>query len=372
MNLLNSHFILNNKRYAWIDYDRGISIILVTFRHCFEGLLNSGVDLKSYPYLGYLNVFLFGFRMPLFFIASGLFISSSLNKKGLSTYSSNRIKLILYPLLVWGSIQISLQMLFSSHSNSVVHPIDFFNLLINPRKEGQFWYLNALFFVGLIYAFLKEVVRLQLFHQIIIGFSLYFFLSFIRAANLDFGLLMDIFQYYIFFAIGDALSGFIQHDKTSTFLSSWKLFVILLSLFLFVQYFFTKINLSNNSDYHVEHKMPFFFFLVAVVGCSFSFNISFLLKRYNKFSFLRVIGYHSVHMYCMQIIIMAMVRLVLMKLFGISYPPLLLLLVLFSGVVLPIVIYNIFLRFNLWWFFSLKKPVEDIRYLTSKRPVSMD
>ena len=81
MNLFNSQFILNNKRFGWIDYDRGISIILVTFRHCFEGLTNAGVDLNSYPFLGYLNVFLFGFRMPLFFIASGMFISSSLKKK---------------------------------------------------------------------------------------------------------------------------------------------------------------------------------------------------------------------------------------------------------------------------------------------------
>ena len=40
---------------------------------------------------------------------------------------------------------------------------------------------------------------------------------------------------------------------------------------------------------------------------------SFLLKRYNKFLFLRVIGYHSVHMYCMQIIIMALIRFILLQ-----------------------------------------------------------
>jgi fucose 4-O-acetylase-like acetyltransferase len=372
LNLFNSTFILTNKRFAWIDYDRGISIILVTFRHCFEGLMNSGIDLNAYPFLGYLNVFLFGFRMPLFFIASGLFVSSSLKKKGLLSYSNNRFKLILYPLLVWGTIQISLQLLFSSHSNSEVHPIDYIYLLINPRKEGQFWYLNALFFVGLIYAYLKEVARLKLFHQITIGFCLYFLLSFIRSANLDFGLLMDVFQYYVFFAIGDALSGYIHHDKSSNILSSWIFFAFLLFIFLFVQYFFTKINLSNHSDYYVQHKMPFFFLLVAAVGCLLSINISFLLKRYNKFPFLRVIGYHSVHMYCMQIIIMALVRLLLMKIFGITFPPLLVLLVFFSGIFLPIIIYNLSLRFNLWWLFSLNKPVDDIRFLTSKGPVLSD
>ena len=371
MNLFNSQFILNNKRFAWIDYDRGISIVLVTFRHCFEGLANAGVDLNSYPFLGYLNVFLFGFRMPLFFIASGMFISSSLKKNGLKIYSNNRFKMIFYPLLVWGFIQISLQIIFSSQVNSEIHLIDYFNLLVNPRKEGQFWYLHALFCIGIVYAFFKEIIKFTLVHQIIVGFVFYFLLSIIRSANFDLFFLMDFFQFYIFFAIGDLVSGLMKNDKTSMVLSSWKLFFVLFSIFVFVQFFFTKINLFNHSDYYVQHKMPIFFLLVASVGCLFSFNISFLLKRYNKFLFLRVIGYHSVHMYCIQIIIMGLIRSILINYFGITYPPLLVFVILFSGVILPIIIYNVFLRFNLWWFFTLKRPVEDINFLTSKNIISV-
>ena len=370
MNLFNSKFILNNNRFGWIDYDRGISIILVTFRHCFDGLEKSGVDLNSYPILGYLNIFLFGFRMPLFFIVSGIFISSSLKKNGLKSYANNRFKLILYPLLVWGFIQISLQILFSSHINSEIHSIDYLYLLINPRREGQFWYLHALFLIGIIYALLKETIKLSLGYQIILGFIFYFLLILLRSFNLDLWFLMDFFQYYIFFAIGDVVSGLIKTDKTSSFLSSWTIFFILCTIFIVIQFQFTKLNILNHSDYFVEHNMPFFFLLVASVGCLFSFNISFLLKRYNIFSFLRVIGYHSVHMYCMQIIVMSLIRFILINYVGISNPPLLVFLILFSCVIFPIIIYNIFLRLNLWWLFSLKKPVEDIRSLTSKNRIS--
>ena len=372
MNLFNSKFILNNKRFGWIDYDRGISIILVTFRHCFDGLENSGVDLNSYPLFGYLNVFLFGFRMPLFFIVSGVFISSSLKKNGFKLYANNRFKLILYPLFIWGFIQITFQILFSAHVNSEIHPIDYLYLLINPRREGQFWYLHALFLIGIIYAFLKETIKLSLVFQIILGFVLYFLLIILRSFNLNFWFLMDFFQYYIFFAIGDAVSGLMKNDNTFRFLSSWSIFVILCSLFLVIQFYFTKLNLLNHSDYYVEHNMPIFFLLVASVGCLFSFNISFLLKRYNVFSFLRVIGYHSVHMYCMQIIIMGILRILLINYFGVTYPPLLIFVILFSGVILPIIIYNLFLRLNLWWLFSLKKPVDDIRFLTSKNNISAE
>ena len=91
MDFFNSKYILSNKRFGWIDYDRGISIILVTYRHCFESMEKAGLDLKSYPFLEYINVFFFGFRMPLFFIASGIFITGSMRKRGLNAYSKNRV-----------------------------------------------------------------------------------------------------------------------------------------------------------------------------------------------------------------------------------------------------------------------------------------
>jgi fucose 4-O-acetylase-like acetyltransferase len=42
-------------------------------------------DLNAYPYWTYFGAFFFGFRMPLFFIISGLLVGRSLTKKGLPT-----------------------------------------------------------------------------------------------------------------------------------------------------------------------------------------------------------------------------------------------------------------------------------------------
>ena len=63
---------------------------------------------------------------------------------------------------------------------------------------------------------------------------------------------------------------------------------------------------------------------------------------------------------------MSVTRLVLMKFFGITYAPLLIILVLISGLMLPMIFYTICLRLNLWWLFTLKKPVEDIGAITGK------
>jgi len=367
MNLFNSGYILSNKRFGWIDYDRGISIILVTYRHCYEGMENSGMKMHDYPILEYLNYFLFGFRMPLFFIASGIFVGGSLRKRGLGAYSKNRVQTILYPLLVWGIIQISLQILFSAHTNSSMSVRNYLDLLIDPRTTGQFWYLNALFCVGILYSFLKVKAKMQLWHQILLGLALYFFGAYLRTTPVYIGFAMDICKFYFFFALGDAVSGYIMSEKAAKTFTSWKFVVPMLIAFFSIQYIFTDINLDRGSDYFVENNMPFFFLLVAVVGCTVSMIVSFSLKRYQAAPFLRVVGYNSVHIYCMQIIAMSVTRLFLTKILHVENIPIIFGISLLCGVMIPMIFYNICLRLNMWWLFTLKKPEEEINYLSSMK-----
>lgn len=367
MDFFNSKYILSNKRFGWIDYDRGISIILVTYRHCFESMEKAGLDLKSYPFLEYINVFFFGFRMPLFFIASGIFITGSMRKRGLNAYSKNRVQSILYPMLVWGVIQISLQILFSAYTNSDVTPVSYLYLLIYPRATGQFWYLNALFCVGIIYAVLKAKLKFELKHQLILGLILYSICAYINTTTLNIGFAIDICKYYLFFAIGDAISSYMLEEKTAKVFTSWKVILPLFIAFITIQYFFTKINMAEGNNYYVENHMPVFFLAVALVGCAISIALSFTLKKYQALPFLRVVGYNSVHIYCMQIIAMSVTRLVLMKFIGITNVPLLALLILMGGLIIPMITYNICLRLGMWWLFTLKKPEEEINYLAASK-----
>ncbi|MBS1741510.1 MAG: acyltransferase [Bacteroidetes bacterium] len=367
MDLFNSKYILSNKRFGWIDYDRGISIILVTYRHCYESIEKAGFNMHEHPILEYINVFFFGFRMPLFFIASGIFVSGSLRKRGLAPYQKNRVQTILYPMMIWGIIQITLQMLFSGYTNSDVTPISYLYLLIDPRSTGQFWYLNALFFVGIIYSFLKVKFNAKLWHQMVLGLVLYFFAAYISTTTHDIGFLKDICKYYLFFCIGDMVSEYMLSEKAARQFTSWKFVLPLFIGFMATQYFFTKINLAEGDNYYVENRMPFFFIIVALVGCAISMCASFSLKKYEGLKFLRVVGYNSVHIYCMQIISMSVARQFFFKILHINYLPLLVILVLSCGVVIPMLVYNICLRLNMWWMFTLKKPEEEIQYLQDQR-----
>src|ERR1700749_798542 len=110
MDPFNSQFILKEKRWLWIDYDKGISIMLVGYGHCMATLSGHVPDLSNYWFFNYFGVFFYGFRMPLFFIISGLLVGRSLDKKGLNGYIGDRTNNILYPLLIWGFIEVTLQL----------------------------------------------------------------------------------------------------------------------------------------------------------------------------------------------------------------------------------------------------------------------
>lgn len=363
--------LLDNKRQSWIDYDRGISIILVTYRHAYEMLLHAGLNFDQFPMIGYVNVFLFGFRMPLFFITSGIFLSSSLEKKGLKSYNFSRFQNILYPMLIWGMLQISIQVAFSGYTNFSHHSFDYIWLVIDPRRTGQFWYLHTLFFVGMLYAFLKIKFRFSSAIQIPIGILMYVALALIRQKGIYLGFAMDILQYYIFFSLGDLVSTTIRKKENNRYFASIVLFLILLPIFCLVQYNFAAINIQEGSNYYVEHKMPLFFVVIALVGCALSINISFLLDKYNMAGYLRIIGYHSIHIYCMQIIIMAATRTVLLKAFDNIPAPLVLTLIIVVGLILPIFCYNLLMGLNCWWLFSPKKAISSQKQVAPKTIVNL-
>ncbi len=366
MDLFNSKQVLSEKRWLWVDYDKGISIILVGYGHCLSVLSGHVSDFDKYPLFNYIGTFLFGFRMPLFFIVSGLLVGGGLKKKGLIKYISNRANNLLFPLLVWGFIEISLQLVAARYGSSTTEKnIGFYRylqLLTDPRETGHFWYLNTLFCIGVTYATIKAKISVRPLVQIFFGLALYALSAYIHLNNLQAGVITEISEYYIFFAIGDSVSK-LMLDKTSVErLSTWKLFVPLLIVFIIMQYYFTIINLKH-PDYNnrfVEVKMPFFFLIEALIGCATSISFSFLLQKHKWFTWIRVVGYYSLFIYVMQIITMSFAQVLFQKFIKVNYTPALIALVLLSGICLPIIFYNLCIRWNFWWLYTFKKPHKDV------------
>jgi hypothetical protein len=305
--------------------------------------------------------------MPLFFIVSGLFVGASLRKKGLNNYISDRFKIIFYPLLVWGTIQITLQLQFAPYVNAHREVIDYLNLIIYPRKIEQFWYLNALFVVGVIYAFIKVKLKLTSLQHLAVALVFYGIGGYLHAIKTGAFIFTDVFHYYLFFAVGDNISQFVLNKEKAKYFTEPKYVFPVFVLFLITHYFFTKINLRHNQDFYIEHYMPLFFLVVALTGCCFIVQISFLLEKTGFLKFLRVVGYHSLFIYVMHLIVLAATRTLLTHVFDVNSVPLLLGAGILMGITLPIIIYNILSKAGAWWLFSLKKPVDELTYKNEEK-----
>lgn len=352
-------------RLGWIDYARGFAIIFVVYRHMFEGLKNTkilqevGINIGSYLILEKINIFLFSFRMPLFFIVSGLFIHSSLVKKGLNVLIENRLRTILYPYFVWGIIQIAIGVLFSAYTNTEKSFSEIAYLFYSPRNVGQFWYLYSLFNVAVLFAYLKVKLKLQAMHQLAIGLIFFFLSTFFSQNHIDLGFISDILHYYFFLALGDAISQSMLKGRLHEFFFSHKAAGLLLLPFLVSQYYFLSVNLEHSAEspkyLFVEHYQPFIFLIIALTGCAFVISLSSLLDKYKVANWLRYLGVHSLYIYVMHVIVFAAVRVFMTKVLHIYDVYLLMLVCITAGLIIPVLFYRLTQRMGLRYLFSLEK-----------------
>ncbi len=364
---------MKSGRLKWIDYARGIAIMLVCYRHVFEGSKEAGIPVGNYQFLEYFNIFLYSFRMPLFFILSGLFISASMQKRGLKLFIESRARTILYPYFVWGVLQFTLQMLFTKYTNYHPTAASYLDLLYRPRECAQFWYLYALFNVSVLYSFSKYVLKISVVNNIILGIVFFYISALIYQRNISTGLLFDILHYYIFFSIGDLASRYILDEERQKTFGSVKLLALSLIPFAAGQVYFLLENLNHSTRkyMHVEFYQPFVFLLIALIGCFFVINLTFFLQKKDILRWITVLGRHSLYIYVAHVIVFAFTRIVLHKFFGIQNVAVIILTGMASGLLVPVLLYRLAVRLNIAWIFTLeqsRKP--EISVPTGNKPVT--
>ncbi len=140
-------------RIAWLDYARGIAMVLVVYGHCFRGLTNSGIASGS-SVLGTVDYLIYTFHMPVFFLISGILAARSPVRGGASFWLS-KVEPIVWPYLLWMSVEIVVLTMFSGVTNEGKVPFGLSTYLFHPASP--FWFLYALF---VSYVFLAYACRL--------------------------------------------------------------------------------------------------------------------------------------------------------------------------------------------------------------------
>lgn len=339
---------LKKSRLHWVDYLKGIAIILVVYRHSLLGIERSGAYVPQY--LVNANMIFYSFRMPLFFILSGIFVSRSLAKKTVQQFIASKFETLIYPYFIWVFIQVSLQIILSGYTNSERSLIDYTYIFYQSRNLDQFWYLPALFNATAVYVLIKRFVTQKWWILLAIGMGFYFLSSHLQQISM----ISDWMEFFIFFALGDTISTFFFQERVQQFFKNYSTLLLALPVFVFVQIYYLNHPVIQDLTYPLSQLQ---FLAIALTGCFTMLAFSFRLQCWNVFSWLRVLGYHSLFIYVMHVMVAALIRTILAHVFGLHNVPVTLVLCIIGGSVIPVIIYNLFILNNIGWFlFTFKKP----------------
>ena len=132
-----------SSRIAWVDHAKGLSIILVVMMHSTLGV---ELALGSHSFMGDVVAFAAAFRMPLFFMISGLFLARALERPW-ARYLDDKVLHFAYFYVLWSLIQIGIRLAVPNEGN---HGVSLHDLLMIPLEPyGTIWfiYVLAVFFV---------------------------------------------------------------------------------------------------------------------------------------------------------------------------------------------------------------------------------
>lgn len=288
-------------RTDWVDYAKGIGILLVVYGHVARGLFNANIDMPT-AFYHMADSVVYSFHMPLFFFLSGLFFYRSFSKRGAKKLMFSKVDTIFYPYVLWSLLQGSIEAVLSNYTNGNVSFSDVFALLWEPR--AQFWFLYALFFVFLVssvvYSIGSKALGMGLF---VVTVLLYVFASFLP----DVTLINFLTQNLVFFSLGVI---FTQYALDRFFKSGAALGVTLI-LFAFIQWVYHGLWGMDYSQRGAESL------IVAICSIAFVTSLSITISK-GSFGFLKTLGVASMSIYVMHILAGSGVRVVLTKGMGIE------------------------------------------------------
>lgn len=313
-----------SERLAWVDFAKGFAIILVVYRHIMIGIERAGLDV-DYVYV-VANEIVFTFRMPLFFILTGIFIEKSLGRRKSREFVSNKFDTLMYPYLIWATIQVTIQVVMSNFTNANRGALDYLYILIQPRAIDQFWYLFALFNVSILFLLIYKYTNLKRVYLVLLAIVLHYLSQYVS----DYSLIHDTLYYFIFLCVGYITSHFLLDFNFYKKFNPYLTFLIILPIFVATQIYWL-----NNQPLNI-----FVLTTISLLGSAMAINISILGSKIPYFNFFAYAGKYSLYIYVLHVIVSAAARIVFIHFFNIQNVPFLLITGIVVGTILPIVIYK--------------------------------
>ena len=337
--------IASISRVEWVDTAKGFGIILVVFGHALRGLISSGI-IPATPTFRFVDGWIYGFHMPLFFFLSGLFLYRSTTKPW-TEFAVDKIRTIVYPYFVWSVITLLIKGAVGGLANHPETISESPSLFFKPID--QFWFLYALFILLMVSSAALKLgcSSLTIFVSAILVYPGLFSIPLLGS-----GILIETRFQAVYLALG-LLCGGEQNIRTISDASVRSLMLVgaggvMLS------------SLAGWSELPPWSELPYgnafrarFAFAVSGIGAVVALAI--LAEKANFGSSVRFLGRRSLEIYVAHMIASAGARIALLKLAHISTPLPQLALGTLVGLYVPIAIALLFERVGFQFGFVFPK-----------------
>ncbi len=326
-------------RSLWVDYAKGIGIILVVYGHVAHGIFSAGLNMDKSMFMLVESV-IYSFHMPLFFFLSGLFFLASMERRGAVSLLRSKVDTILYPYVIWSLLQGMTEVALSHYVNGHTTVGQVLSLAWSPR--AQFWFLYVLFFAFALATLLFRRSSIIWGSSIFIGSIIFYFFGWILP---NIYLINMLSHFFVYFTAG-VFAAFLL-CKFDSFETKW--LIPFLALFVFSQWIFhIEMGLNYNSTAACEKL------LLGLISVGFVVFLAQWLTRFNM-RWLAYLGQQSMTIYLVHILAGSGCRIALQKILGITDVGIHLLVGTLTGLLLPILFYFACTRIGLSALFSPPK-----------------
>jgi uncharacterized membrane protein YcfT len=319
----------NANRLSWVDTAKGLSIILVVMMHSAYGV---GEETGQAGILHWIIGWATPFRMPEFFLISGLFLSQVIARDWLK-FADRRVLHYFYFYALWAVIQIVFKVgLGTGDPVSMVQQIAL--AIVDPY--GVLWFIYMLAVFSLMTKLLWD---LRVNSWVALGIAAV--LQILPISNTG-SYIVDMFaEYFVYFFAGYALAPWIfkfvawAQDRVVLALGALVAYAVVNSVLVFTGGF-------EMNPVHVQMgfaALPVLNLLLAVVGSLALCVTAALLSKLNFMEWLRWLGANSIVVYLSFSIPMALTRVVLLKVGITDDTSILSIAVMLSALISPLVLY---------------------------------
>lgn len=314
-------------RLSWVDIAKGLSIFLVVMYHSTLGV---GDALGEPGFMHYILAFATPFRMPEFFLISGLFLSAVIARPW-PQFADRRVLHYFYFYILWAVIQIVVKVgLGSRDPVSAVEQIAWATI----QPYGVLWFIYMLAIFGIV---AKLAWQFRAPHWLILGLAAALQIAPINTPSYA---INQFAEYFVFFYAGYAAAPFL-FSITERVQAKPLLGLMGLGAWAVINFLLVFSPGFELSPAHVQlglADLPGLRLVLAFTGSIAVCVAAALLAKTALAGLLGFIGEKSIVIYLSFVIPMAVARTILVKLGFISDAGLMSLLVIIASFVAPLIL----------------------------------